>query len=66
MGVGAAHPTRGFITMTTHQKAARDYTLDLMERILGDYAKRANYTRWEIERITAFKTEMKRRRKAMK
>jgi len=52
--------------MTTHQKAARDYTIDLMERILGDYAKRTNYSKWEVERIAAFKAEMKRRRKAMK
>jgi hypothetical protein len=66
MGVGAAHPTRGFITMTTHQKAARDYTIDLMERVLACYARQATpYSKWEYDRIQAFKAELKKRRKAM-
>jgi hypothetical protein len=52
--------------MTTHQKAARDYTIDLMERVLAAYAKRlVPYSKWEYDRIQAFKAELKKRRKAM-
>jgi hypothetical protein len=52
--------------MTTHQKAARDYTIDLMERVLACYARQATpYSKWEYERIQAFKAELKKRRKAM-
>jgi len=51
--------------MTAHEKAARDYTLDTMERIVAELVKKPRRSGWENERMKAFKNEMKRRRKAM-
>lgn len=47
--------------MTDHKNALRDYSTDSLVKILRDLQKKNQHDRWDIERMAAIKSLLKKR-----
>jgi len=49
------------INITDHNKAIQDYSTDTLVKILRDLQRKQQHDRWDINRITAIKSLLKKR-----